>query len=202
MANTLLQIVNDALVQLGERPITALDGSSHPARIANEQWPKVRDEVLRMHPWRSAIAREKLAPMSASPAFGYDNQFQLPSDFVKLVRLYDHDEQAFRRNGDKILSDADSLKMIYIARPEDPASLDPLLQSAMAAQLGVRIAMALNRSVERVSMMRQLFDERLREARFQDAADSPGEELELDSSWLEAFESGQPDFTANPPLDI
>jgi hypothetical protein len=58
-ATTELDIVNMALIELGQEPVTNLTTQTNKGvRIATAQYAYVRDEVLRAHPWNCASKRE------------------------------------------------------------------------------------------------------------------------------------------------
>src|SRR5262245_60599862 len=62
---TAVNIVNQALVALGENKITALTDNTLRAQMANEHWPTVRDAVLEEHPWHFASVRTTLYAYTA-----------------------------------------------------------------------------------------------------------------------------------------
>lgn len=55
-----IDIVNLALTKLGEEPISNIAGSSKAETLGARWYPVVRDEVMRMFPWSSLIARQEL----------------------------------------------------------------------------------------------------------------------------------------------
>ena len=61
MATSVIEICNNALVDLGEEPITSLADNTKAARLCNQRWPAVRDAVLRAHPWNCAVTLARLA---------------------------------------------------------------------------------------------------------------------------------------------
>jgi hypothetical protein len=57
---TEIQVINQALRNLGEDPITALTDATRRAQLANEFYPIVRDATLLAHPWTFALQRQRL----------------------------------------------------------------------------------------------------------------------------------------------
>lgn len=55
-----VDLVNHALILLGQETITALTDNSRNARTANQIYTQVRDEVVNAHPWYEAVKREDL----------------------------------------------------------------------------------------------------------------------------------------------
>lgn len=69
MAVSVIEICNNALLDLGEETIMSLSDDSKPARLCNQRWPGVRDAVLRAHPWNCCTAQAVLAADAAPPAW-------------------------------------------------------------------------------------------------------------------------------------
>src|SRR5690606_7797987 len=109
MANNAVSICNMALGELGINAITSLDQATADARLCNRFYEQTRDEVLRAHPWNFAIKRVNLSAISTAPVFGWLYQYQLPSDYLRLIQLngWEEDEQADRWEieADKLLTD-------------------------------------------------------------------------------------------------
>lgn len=74
-----VDIVNAALIRLGERTITSLADAVKPAQLASALYADVRDTLVREHPWNFAIRRDPLAiPAARRPAGRYTAAYLLP----------------------------------------------------------------------------------------------------------------------------
>lgn len=62
MAVSDVDIVNNALLLLGDNTIVALSDATDRARLANGIYPTARDALLRVHPWNFARSRAVLNP--------------------------------------------------------------------------------------------------------------------------------------------
>lgn len=117
-----------------------------PVRWMRRNYPLVRDAVLRRHPWNFALARAALPALSGEPVFGWDHQYQLPADCLRLLPLtYDgklnSDPIDHEVEGRRILTNAKSpLKIRYVRRVEDPSLFDALFTQLLAAELAFRAA--------------------------------------------------------------
>jgi len=141
-----VDICNRALSRVGEARITSLADDSKQARACTSAYAAVRDEVFRAHPWNSAITRTSLAKLSSSPSFGYDDEYQLPADCLRVVEVYDS-VYPWVVEGKKLLSDEGSpISIRYVKREEDPNQWDSLLASAVAARLAVELCEELTQS--------------------------------------------------------
>ena len=153
-------ICNSALFKLGNKtPITAINPSdgSDQANICAEQYPIVRDALLRAHPWNFATALAKLAQLSATPTFGFDNAYQLPADWMRTITVHDNDAGVgavrYRNQGRTILSNAVALYIRYVQQVTDPNTMDPLFRELLATQLAVDIAMPITQRKTIADMM-------------------------------------------------
>lgn len=139
-----VKVCNLALVQIGETPIPSLEENSKKARHLKTLFPMVRDKLLRSHPWGFAKKRVLLAEDSTTPLFEYDKQFLLPSDWLKILQIECQDR--YVREGDKILTNASSVGLLYIFRNEDVNSWDSSFVNLMAKSLSVDLAWSLKGS--------------------------------------------------------
>ena len=168
--------INSALNMVGASNIIARSEDSKPARVTNQRFDYVRDAVFRAHPWNCLVTRRALAADSDSPAFGFTNQYTLPTaPYCLRVRRLDYLDVDFRVEGRKIHCDEDTLNVIYVARVTDPNEWDQLLIEAIAARLASDVAFTLVQSTSLVGTLYQLYETKLSEARFVDATEgTPG----------------------------
>lgn len=74
-----VDIVNAALIKLGERTIASLADPVKPAQLANAVYGELRDALLRAHPWNFAIEHRSLAIPAARASAGWtDAGYVLP----------------------------------------------------------------------------------------------------------------------------
>ena len=176
----LVEIVNNALIFLGERPIQSLEQPTQPAVLAAALWPGCRDEVLRAHPWNFAIKRAVLAPLAEAPAFGYGQQFALPADWLRTLDT-DIRNKDYKMEGRRILCNATSLQLRYVARIDEVRDWDALAASAAARCLASKLAYPLTKSASLQDAQWQLYVQVLGQARSVDAQEDPADEFEESS---------------------
>ncbi len=189
---SVVDICNEAMDLLGAATITALTENSKEARLCNRRFETVRDGVLRSHPWNVAITRASLAKDSETPAFGFANQFTLPTDPYCLrvlsfwnsnidsdVAPYDS-EVMFKIEGRKVLSNEGTCKITYLARITDTETYDSLLSSTIAHKLAAETAYAITGSTTVSQSMQQLYELRMREARSIDAMEGVPDKMIAD----------------------
>lgn len=184
MATSDVLIANLALSLLGEEPIISLTEDAARARTVNLWYEHVRDAVLQDHLWNSASGRVQLSLDAAVPAFGFNNQFALPSDFLRLVML-NNGEQPFRIEGKKLLTNATTARLRYIKKVTDPNQFEPMLISAIAARLAAEIAVSITGDNSLEDQMWQRYKEKIQAARGVDAQQGPVEVMIADD-WVDA----------------
>lgn len=170
-------ICSNALRKLGDDPITSLTDNSDRARLCNNIYPEVRNELLSLRNWNFAITRTDLARLSDAPAFTWTYQFQLPSDHIRPIKMSEVEED-YVIEGDKVLTDAETLNLIYLKKETDPNKYSPLFISALEARLAAELAYPITGDVNLQTMWNQLADKKLSEAGYIDAI-SEGTPLEL-----------------------
>jgi len=144
-------IANVALRLVGGTRITSLTQGTPNANAVQDLYSNVRDELLE-YPWNFATKRVKLAASTTAPAFGFDNAFALPSDWLFTISAHDNDagvgtinfrhEQVASQN--VISSDVESIYLVYTFKETDSnlmsAGFRKALSSALARDLAVTIA--------------------------------------------------------------
>ena len=169
MAST-VDICNGALNQLGATTILSLTEDSKNARLCNARYTQVRDSLFRSHLWNCLTKRVELAKDTETPSWGFSYQFTLPADCLRVVTILNYDYD-YKVEGRKILANHGTLKIQYIARIEDPNQYDELLRETISASLAADIAYAVTSSNPTTQNMYNLFQDKLREARFVDATE-------------------------------
>ena len=186
MAST-VDIGNGALNQLGATTILSLTEDSKNARLCNSRYTQVRDSVFRSHPWNCLQKRVELAADTTAPAWGFSFAYTLPSDCLRLLRILDYDSN-YKVEGRKILSNTSSMKILYIGRVTDPNEYDELLRETLSAALGADIAFAVTSNNQTATNMYNLFQDKLKDARFVDSTE--GQNVEQDLGMTDVIDAG------------
>lgn len=155
MTVTVTQTCNIALMKLGGDLLTDIEtdlintadtGVQKAAKMCNALFPTLRDEMLRNHPWNFAVARAQLTDSMPSPDFEFTYMFEFPDDCIRLLRIFNHNHMRFQVEGNTILTDSETIDIVYIREMEDPTEWDPLFLEAFATRLAAEIAYGLTGS--------------------------------------------------------
>lgn len=176
-----VSICNSALSKLGAERITSLTEDSRTASACNEQFDKLRDEVLAAHPWNFATKRASLAQTSTTPEFDYDLEYQLPSDCLRVIGTNnDYDDPWVVENG-KLLTNATEVKIKYIFRNEDVHTYSPNFQEALALRIAADLAYNINQSVTQVELLTNMYERFIKKCRSFDAQEGTPQAYAVDT---------------------
>lgn len=173
---SVVDICNNALIDLGASAISSLTEDSKAARLCNQRFDSIRDTVFRFHPWNCLVKRASLAADTDTPAFEYSFQYTLPTDpYCLRVLGLETADFLFKVEGRKILTNETVVNIIYVARVLDTNEYDFGLIETLSAALAASLAYPLIGSVSLSQQMKANYDQKLIESRFVDATEgSPG----------------------------
>jgi hypothetical protein len=202
MVQDKVELANMALALCGTRRITAFDNPSREARTCSDNYELCRRALLRKHPWNFATKRIILDTVSADPpAFGYENAFPLPDDFIRVHTVYSGgiliDEAMYRVESARLLTDRDELWLKYIWDLDDTRLFDPLFDRYLAASLAETISPILTASSASLEEIHRQLKDAERAARFVDSVEDPSRELDADV-WLQSRLGVSPGFVRDP----
>jgi hypothetical protein len=166
MAVSETSICNDALIMIGANTISSLSDNTKEARLCNEQYEKIRDQLLFGHPWNFAIKRIDLAadPSLPSGYWGHAYAHTLPSDCLRILCIESEDQAPWVVEGGKVFSDITPLNLRYIRKETDTTKFSKGFEEALAAKLAHRLAYALTQSATAAESVRTQAEELLSKA--------------------------------------
>ena len=188
---SLVDICNSALNQLGAKTIISLTEDSKNARIINQRYNSVRDQVFREHPWNSLIKRVKLAKDSTAPVFEFSHAYTLPSDCLKVLSFSDSTSEFMAKNdinykieNGKLLTSAATVFLKYVSRETDTTKYDTSLSETISAALAADISYAITGSTTVMQLFEAKYKEKLKDSRFADATEGMPDEIDSDFPFI------------------
>ncbi|WP_368762507.1 hypothetical protein [Klebsiella michiganensis] len=195
---TRIEIINRALTKLGSDRLMSEADDNAASRAIEAIYDGLLDTLLRTYRWSFAIKRAQLAPLSSEPLFGYQFQYQLPSDCIRIDAITDvvnqewwnHDwcgynlpYPRYQVEGRQVLTDMESPVYIrYGARMPDPTNYDEAFTEAFACKLAVEICETITQSSTKKQAALQDFDMAIKAARAASAIERPPIKQQ-DTSW-------------------
>jgi len=175
---SVVNMCNSALNLLGASTISALTDDTKNARLCNQRYEPVRNRVFRSHAWNCLHKRVQLAQNSTAPVVEYDYAYLLPSDCLRVLKIHNGTTDSIATNldykieGRNIVTDIDTIFLIYIALDTDPNNYDTYLRESISHQLAADLCYAITNNETLANQYMTRADERLREARFIDATEN------------------------------
>ena len=192
MANE-TEIITNALLLLGDKEIVSPTEDSDRARIGAALYPRIRDAVLRAHPWNFAITRQKITAEVTGPVFGeFLNKFKLPTHpfCLRVLSLDDNPEIRFKIEGRFMLSNVSTANYQYIMRVVDPNQFDSDFIGAVEVRLAQRMALAITGGAQVRRDFEDEYRSLLREARSIDAQEGSQDPLSANDLINARFRQG------------
>ncbi len=179
-------ISNQALAQVGQEPITAVDTSTRQGRICLAVWSLVLDAMLEVHAWGFATKRVALQQLSETPEFGFAYAYAVPSDCVRILEVSPDTEYSIEAG--QILSNEDELALKYVHKVTQAGLFPPWFALAMSDAIAARICFAFEGSASKRKMLEEIAAGSLSVAIAKDtrqAWQDPGP-TDSEDSWLTA----------------
>lgn len=176
---TEVQIVNIALSWLGQQSINALTDNQNEAKIMNANYATSRDKVLGDYAWTFALRREVLAPIAAPTEFGAPNKFLIPSDVIRVQRVYRPStalqNEALQnarwvREGQYIISREAQVWAHFIFRETNSDRYSPQFAHALAARLAADTAMVFTENRKQLELLEAMYNDKLADAIYADGS--------------------------------
>ena len=140
-------ICNKALGKIGAKRINDFGDTSDTKPEAIQcrlHYEPTRDALERSHSWRFARARAELSQDEEDPDFEWDNQFILPTDFLRFRSIYEEagTTSKSRRHaieGQRLLTDLSEVSLRYIKKVTDVTEFDPLFVEVLVLRLALKL---------------------------------------------------------------
>lgn len=204
MALTKIDVCNHALLKCGADTIASLDTSTstdegviQSAKLCNILFDQALEETLRLYPWNCCMERATPVRLADTPPFGYDYQFQLPNDCLRVINVFDSvdeydDDMQWVIEGDKILCDYGTIYLKYIAKPANVGVLDALATQVLICMLALKLSVPLQLDKDwATSVTKEIYEIALPQARSIDTFENKELLLE-ESSWILARNNETP----------
>ena len=127
----------------------------------------LREMLGRVRP-SFAQTRKLLTEDANAPAFGWDNQFVLPVDYVEMVRFNGDDvsdvDDFYEIEGRRLMTDEEAAYIIYIRYEEDTSLYDAEFIAAFSLALAAKIVDARRGDAERAQALAAMAESKASES--------------------------------------
>ena len=137
---TKTDIANIALAKFREGRIANIESDTDPvAVVLNDQYDHALKLLLEEHRWNFAGKRVTLTKLQDKPPFGWNFQYALPSDIVRLKDVNGEDVEAssrrFTLEGDRLLTNDSEVTVTYVGEVADTNLFSPSFVEALSFKL-------------------------------------------------------------------
>ena len=182
MATSETGIANSALAKIGGARIISLNDSTREALLMKEQYDKIRQQLLRAHPWNFAIVRMNLAALVTTPAFKYSKQYRVPSDCLRVLDIHVNGFE-WEKEGDLIVTDSPDLGIRYVKDVTEVARFDACFAECLAIKLAADVCYAITQSTTLKTLLDEEFKKTIQESRSFDGQEG-GPKRRYANEWL------------------
>ena len=137
-----IDIASNALLLIGDNPISSFDDAGAGATVAGAIYPDTKKRLLSEHPWSFATKQQRLNRLSQTPdtLTQYQFAFQLPTDLIRIWNIQPHSDYILV--GTLLYSNQNELLCTYIYDVEE-TSLPPHFTKALEYSLAADFAIAI-----------------------------------------------------------
>jgi uncharacterized protein YqgV (UPF0045/DUF77 family) len=131
-----------------------------------------------------------LARSSTAPLWGYDYQYALPSDCLKVLELEEHNDDTtveYSIEGRMLLTNAETCTILYVSRVTDPNEMDAMLRDVISSKMAADMAYNLTGNATLVETAYKLYMVAMRQARSVDAQEGTPR-LVVENEWYDERE--------------
>lgn len=145
MGTAKLEVVNNALVELGDEVLTSLSENKLSVTVANQVYDDVYEDLLGKAPWRFAMQKADLSRDTDTPLNEWTYQYTLPAQCLRILRVYP--DQAYEVYGLKLYAHAPSLAVDYVEKVSE-SYLPPPFVRLLSLELAARMCMAITNDAQ------------------------------------------------------
>lgn len=187
-----IEIINRALLKLGEPPVSSLNDAAF-GRSYDIIYQDVKDLLLSSYPWRFAVGIKELA--KTDEMFGDKFMYRLPVDCLLLLKVFGAENllvdeardlltQNYEVASDCVVTAVDGgISVEYVKIIDDDRLFSRLFREAMAAKIAAELAMRLKHSLTIKQAMETEFFNLIRQAELNNEI-LKDIELVPENSWL------------------
>lgn len=185
-----IEIINRALLKLGEPPVSSLNDAAF-GKSYEMIFDDVKNLLLSSYPWRFAAVKKRLARIDKK--YGRCFMYPIPADCMLVLKVAigdgKNDNIGYEIADGCIVTEFDrGIEVEYVKRSDGDDVFPPLFREAMAAKVAAELAMRLKHSVNIKEVFDNEFYNLIRQAELNNEI-MKSAELLGDNSWVSVREN-------------
>ena len=145
------------------------------AKLVDQFLPTCRDMLLQADWWSFAAKRDELTASNASPEFGFDYAFTLPTDCLAVRDTVELGGEWVLEGQSLLTSASDTVDLIYTSQVTDTTKFPPAFTNALAARIALEIVPEFPQKGA-LEACYKLFQDAIRQAKSVNAIEQRGRE--------------------------
>lgn len=170
MSVTKVELVNMGLRLMGVERINDLTDNNKRAQVMTDLYEIGLRAVLCDADWSFARKRTSISSLVSTPAFGWNYQFNRPSDCLNIVQEYN--DEPFEVEDTTILADVATLYLIYTRYIDDPSKFSAGFCTAFAHWLAWKGSFSITGDKTLQDRLEKQYYAEIANARFQNSKDN------------------------------
>jgi len=172
MASSKLSLINNALILIGDRPLTSLTDGTRAQIVATNLYDNVIENELSKHRWGFARKKIEISKDVAAPVGNeWQTTYTLPADMITLIKL--EPLIPYQILGDKVYCNySGTLYAEYIYKPSE-GDWPPYFCKMVEYALGMDFAPAIRDSATSMDLLAGQYQNASRMARYTDSQQHP-----------------------------
>ncbi len=163
-----VEIVSNALLMLGDKPISSLTEGTTGATLGANLFETTYISMLQNHRWRFATKTQALTRLSATPDTGYTYSFALPSDSLYIIK----GSSNYEIYGREIHTNTTEFTIDYISRVSEDA-LPAYFTKALEYNLAERFSIPITGDINKATYFGKRYLEEVKHAKHTDSTQYP-----------------------------
>lgn len=200
-ATSKIDIINRALVKIGQARISSIDENSKGATSVRTIYDQVLNTLMQSYIWNFTKFRVQLAADATAPLFGFQYRYRLPPGTLRFLGIWDDQEpsrnytsstSAFKHEGEFIYTDVGApLDAVVTLKVEEAGKYPPDFANLLALDIALDIFYDVTKGTERYTALRQDRAIALRNAKMNHAIENTPEVM-VASEWIDSRFSNTP----------
>lgn len=170
---TSIEVASNALVRIGAGAISSFSEGGASGVAASNLYEVTIRSLLTEHPWTFCRAKRQLSRLTATPLNEYQYAFQIPSDSLQVLRVFE--TRSYKIFEDKVFANTDVMFIDYLFRA-DEARWPYHFQICAEYLLASEFALIVTSNEEQNAIYENKFRAQLKKSKYIDSRQVPMEE--------------------------
>lgn len=171
---TKIQIISDALVLCGEKPLNSLSDNRYGATVGSNLFELLYENEIQSNRWRFSCNKAQLSRLAASPLNEWTYAYQLPSDMLLPIGCYPR--QDYEIYGTRVYTNASTFALEYQFKP-DVSLVPAYFNLLMVYQMAQNMIKPITESDSAVAIMNKAYTRQRNVALFADSQGRPNKAI-------------------------